>query len=157
MANYNWKKDIADGERFEMEVCDLLNRNRHGDFVIKNENLKTRKYFDLYNNEHKWEVKLDKDSEKYGNVFFELFDGKGWKSGLLATWANYLIYGFPEGNTIRVVQSPYRDTMLFLMEIDCNIKVNSGDKKKTIGIVLERELYITSPFTLNIGTIKKWW
>lgn len=157
MARYDFKQDLVDGQKFEDIVLERLNHKRLSDLFIKNTDPAKLKYYDLINSQTKVEIKLDKDSEKYNNVFFEVFNSRGWKTGLLATWADYVIYGVVVPPDIKIYNFPYKDLMTFLFSYPCEIKQKSGDCGGTVGLVVPLEVMTNRPFATKIGTVRRWW
>jgi hypothetical protein len=156
MANYNFTMDLELGERFESAVCIHLNRGRKSDFIVKELDKKLRKYWDLKNQSSRWEIKLDTESHKTGNIFFELFSKTKKKSGMLSTYADYIVYGLFDGDYISAYQISYYDLMCFLFTNENVLKDKSGDFKSITGVLCRRNVFTNLPTVYKLFSIERW-
>lgn len=156
MGYYDFQKDYQKfGLVFENKVLEILNQRRYEDRVERNDVESKRKFFDASDSKHKYEIKLDKDGEETGNVFFEMFTPKNYKSGLLVTWADYVIYGLVS-ERIDVVRLPYVSLMSLILKYPCKL-VQGGDSGKTKGVLIPKDVVMGQDWSLIIGRIDKWW
>jgi hypothetical protein len=90
MFNYNYFKEmLIIGQKAEDEAIKRINKP-----VIRRQDETNYKimHHDIETDDNiKYEVKLDRQSTRTGNIFIEYEDGRGYKSGIDISDANYYI------------------------------------------------------------------
>lgn len=135
MAHYKFLKDLKDGRRGEVIALSALLKTgkykksdekppsqKHGDFQIKG-----AKCGSLLN----VEVKYDIMAEDTGNMCFELANGKGDYTGIMATEADILAYVLNNKGSYVVYLFLLPNIKDFLFNGNKSVRVvNGGDKKR---------------------------
>ena len=149
-----WESDLQIGKQFEREVQTILNAKSVFNKVEENADTQTIKRFDLFNKYGtKWECKCDVGSERTGNAFFELFNEEDEKTGILATWAHFVVYGFPKDEHIHIFQTPYVNLIKILMSHECVWRGNSGDRNAYKGVTIPLRIFCRCEGVEYLGKI----
>jgi len=126
-GNYNFKKDIVNGEDGENFIKNFL-IYKGFDFVRKNNNKKYDLLMSYKGKSVKYEVKTDfwvgsqKDS---GNIVVE-FESRGKPSGINVTESDYFVYYFPNAEEVWNIKTEVLKNIIVKNKFD--ISENGGDK-----------------------------
>jgi len=153
MAYYDFKKDIAIGERGEDIIREHL--EEYGfTFVSNNKDNEYDLKMSFNEKEYKFEIKTDvycRPDKDTGNIFVEI-EARNKESGIKVSKSNYFVNYFPYLNEIWTIKTNKLKELI--NDNDFELKENSGDNCSVKGYVIPRYKF-KKHFKVDI--IKKKW
>jgi hypothetical protein len=145
----DFKKDLEYAKKSELDYLAIVQRYDKEAYIVDGES-KDRAKWDIISPRQNltYEIKMDGYGEHSGNAFFELYTSKGYKLGILKTWASFYVMRYELDGAF--YQARPQDIVLFLMTCgQVTKKEHSGDRDY-IGVVVPIETYINQQFVIKI-------